>query len=171
MPVLNLKSFRQWAACLVCLALPAYADPLPMPTGPVVLTITGNLGVTNSGGSAIFDVDMLRSLGETEIVTDTNWTSGVHTFTGARLMDILTRVDAQGGTINATAINDYSVEIPVSDATETSPIVAYALDGKPMPRREKGPLWIIYPYASSSKFQTEVIYSRSIWQLDRMSIK
>lgn len=171
MPVLMSKSIKLWAAGLVCLAFPVHADPLPMPTGPVVLTITGNLGVTNSDGSAIFDVEMLRSLGETDIVTDTNWTSGVHTFTGALLLDILARVEADGTTVNATAINDYSVEIPVSDASETSPIIAYALDGKPMPRREKGPLWVIYPYASSSKFQTEVIYSRSIWQLDRMSIK
>jgi len=36
--------------------------------------------------------------------------------------------------------------------------------------REKGPLWVIYPYDSDAKFRTEVIYSRSIWQLDRLAI-
>lgn len=165
------KGTLSWIAGLVCLALPAHADPLPQPVGPIVLTITGELGVTNSNGSAVFDIEMLRSLGETDVVTDTIWTPGVHTFTGARLIDILKRVEATGSTIRATAINDYSVEIPVSDAAETGPIIAYAFDGAPMPRRDKGPLWVIYPYALSGKFQTEVIYSRSIWQLDRMALE
>ena len=70
--------------------------------------------------------------------------------------------------ISAVAINDYSVDIPVSDAEEGGPIIAYAMDGQPMSRRDKGPLWVIYPYSSSSKFRSEVIYSRSIWQLDRI---
>ena len=37
--------------------------------------------------------------------------------------------------------------------------------------REKGPLWIVYPYDSNIAFQTETIYARSIWQLDRISIE
>ncbi|CAN0586856.1 unnamed protein product, partial [Ectocarpus sp. 12 AP-2014] len=60
------------------------------------------------------------------------------------------------------------VEVPVEDAVEDGPIIAYLSNGKPMSVREKGPLWIVYPYDSDPKFQTEVIYSRSIWQLDRL---
>ncbi len=37
--------------------------------------------------------------------------------------------------------------------------------------REKGPLWIVYPYSSSPEFQNEVIYSRSIWQLNRITVE
>jgi hypothetical protein len=37
-----------------------------------------------------------------------------------------------------------------------------------MSLRDKGPLWIIYPYDSKSDFRTEVVYSRSIWQRDRL---
>ena len=36
--------------------------------------------------------------------------------------------------------------------------------------RDKGPLWIIYPYDQNTDYQTEVIYSRSIWQLDRIEV-
>jgi hypothetical protein len=42
------------------------------------------------------------------------------------------------------------------------------MDGKTMSVRDKGPLWIIYPYDSSADYRTEVVYSRSIWQLDRI---
>ncbi|MEP6320715.1 MAG: oxidoreductase, partial [Paracoccaceae bacterium] len=72
------------------------------------------------------------------------------------------------GTLKATAINDYAVEIPLEDAVDGGPILAYLSNGVPMSVREKGPIWIVYPYDSDPKYQTEVIYSRSIWQLDRL---
>lgn len=148
-----------------------YADDLSTPSGDVILTISGEITADNGNGAAAFDLEMLQALEATEITTDTNWTEGVHRFTGVRLDTLLEHVGASGMTISAVAINDYSVDIPTSDAQEDGPIVAYAMDGQPMSRRDKGPLWVIYPYASSNKFRTEVVYSRSIWQLDRMEIR
>jgi hypothetical protein len=74
----------------------------------------------------------------------------------------------QNGHFFASAINDYSVEIPLSDAVKGGPIIAYSIDGKEMSLRDKGPLWVIYPYDSNSDFRSEVVYLRSIWQLDRL---
>ena len=87
------------------------------------------------------------------------------------LKTLLDHVGSTGSEIDATAINDYTVVIPVSDAVAEGPIVAYEMDGKLMSRRDKGPLWLIYPYSSNAEYRTEVIYSRSIWQLDRMAIR
>ncbi|MBY6004029.1 molybdopterin-dependent oxidoreductase [Salipiger bermudensis] len=149
----------------------ATAAELDAPTGPVLLTISGELANTNGDGTAAFDLEMLRALGATDITTDTIWTPGTITFTGVELKTLLDHVGASGDEIDATAINDYTVVIPVSDAVEGGPIVAYEMDGELMSRRDKGPLWLIYPYSSNSEYRTEVIYSRSIWQLDRMAIK
>lgn len=149
----------------------AAADTLPAPKGAVLLTISGELTHTNGDGIAAFDLEMLRALGESDIVTETIWTPGSHTFTGVRLKTLLEHVGATGRTVKATAINDYGVPIPVTDATDEGPIVAYEMDGNLMSRRDKGPLWVIYPFSSSSDYRTEVIYSRSIWQLDRMIIE
>ena len=117
-----------------------------------------------------FTLEDLKLLGATEIETSTLWTDGVHQFTGVLLSDLLQQIDAQGNTIQATAINDYSITIPVTDAVEGGPIVAYYLDGAPMSRRDKGPLWVVYPFDSDAKFRTETIYSRSIWQLNKLEI-
>jgi hypothetical protein len=38
-----------------------------------------------------------------------------------------------------------------------------------MSLREKGPLWVIYPYDSDPAYRTEETYSRSIWQLNRLA--
>ncbi|MDP5360810.1 MAG: oxidoreductase, partial [Paracoccaceae bacterium] len=34
----------------------------------------------------------------------------------------------------------------------------------------KGPLWVVYPYDMSADYRSEVIYYRSIWQLDRIEV-
>lgn len=132
----------------------------------VVLEVTGDL----SDAVTTFEIEELREIGETEVVTSTIWTDGVHRFTGVSLKDLLDHLNIDGSEIKATAINDYAITIPVGDAVQNGPIVAYEMDGAPMSRRSKGPLWIIYPFDQSSKYRTEAIYARSIWQLNRIHI-
>ncbi len=84
------------------------------------------------------------------------------------LSTLVDRLGIEGASLRATAINDYTVEIPLSDAVEGGPMIAYRMDGEIMSVRNKGPLWVVYPYDSESDYRTEVIYSRSIWQLDRI---
>ena len=75
-----------------------------------------------------------------------------------------------GDVLRARAINDYYVDIPVSDAIEGGPIIAYKMNGDVMLVRNKGPLWVVYPYDENPEYRSEVIYSRSIWQLDRIEV-
>lgn len=138
--------------------------------GDPLLTITGAISETNVGDAAVFDMEMLRGMPSTEFQTTTIWTNGSHSFKGVPLDALLKTVGASGKTLRAVALNDYAVEIPASDAREGGPIVAYEMDGSEMSRRGKGPLWIVYPYDSKATYQTEVIYSRSIWQLARIEI-
>lgn len=161
--------FAAGCAALFSATLTAAQD-LPDPQGAVVLTVTGNIGRTNGDGAARFDLDMLRAIGGTEIVTDTIWTTGNLVFAGVELADLLDHVGAGEDDLSARAINDYAVTVPATDAVEGGPIIAYEIDGKTMSRREKGPLWLIYPYASSGDYRTEVVYARSIWQLDRLIV-
>lgn len=116
------------------------------------------------------DRDWLETLPQTEFETSTIWTEGTQRFTGVSLDILLDAAEMTGGVIKATALNDYSVEIPVSDAISGGPIVAHRLNGETMSARDKGPLWIVYPYDARVEYQTEVIYSRSIWQLSRIEL-
>lgn len=151
----------------------AFADTqhaFPPPEGDVILTVSGNIDVRNAGDVAEFDIAMLQEFEPVVFSTSTIWTNGISEFTGVSLHAFLTSIGAEGDMIRATAINDYMVEIPVSDAVEGGPIIAYYLDGSEMSVREKGPLWIVYPFDSHPEYQTEVIYTRAIWQLDRIEI-
>lgn len=169
---------RRRAFALPALALPALALAATMvaavsngePADPVVLTVTGEIGQQEGEGQATFDMQMLRAMPQSEIVTSTIWTDGTQVFRGVSLQDFLSEIDARGETVRISAINDYTVDVPVSDATEGAPIIAYELNGAPMAVRDKGPLWLIYPYDADESYRSEVIYARSIWQIDRIEV-
>lgn len=145
-------------------------EVLPAPSGPVVLAVSGAVLNTTDGKIAQLDLAALEALPATTFRTTTIWTEGETEFTGVELDDLLAYVGARGTELHAIALNDYKVDIPVSDAVDGGPIVAYLMNGSHMSRREKGPLWIVYPYDSNAAYQSEVIYSRSIWQLDRITV-
>ncbi len=163
-----LRRLMSSAPILVLSAFAACAEDLPQPEGEVLLTVSGAITVTNTGDVAAFDLEMLQALDDTTVETTTIWTEGTQVFQGVSLDVLMTRLGVDAETLRATAINDYAVEIPVSDAQPGGPILAYLLNGDTMSVRDKGPLWVIYPYDDNADYRTEVIYSRSIWQLDRI---
>ncbi|KIN60377.1 Oxidoreductase, molybdopterin binding [Sulfitobacter noctilucae] len=128
------------------------------------------LTLTHNGETQAFDRAALEALGTRKIETTTIWTEGTNTFEGVPLARLVQELGAEDGTLLATAINDYTVEIPVTDAVEDGPIVAITMNGEEMSVRDKGPLWVVYPYDANADYRTEVIYSRSIWQLDRIEL-
>lgn len=165
-----IKRIPVLALAAVLVGAPVAAKDLASPTGEVVLTVTGDIAARNQGDSAVFDLDMLRALGEVSFATTTPWTEGVQEFTGVSLEALVEELGVTGGSIKATAINDYAIDIPVSNAVEGGPILAYLQNGERMSVRDKGPLWLVYPYDLDEAYQTEVIFSRSIWQLVRLDV-
>jgi hypothetical protein len=155
---------------LLCLPLPAPAEEtsLPMPQGDPVLVITGEVGRTNEGDQAVLDLPMLEAMPATEFSTTTLWTNGRVAFTGVELATLVQELEITGERLEAKALNDYRVNIPLEEAVEGGPMIAYKMNGDYMHRRDKGPLWIVYPYDRSVEYRTESVYSRSIWQLDRL---
>lgn len=140
------------------------------PKGEVILTISGSIAEGNVDGTAQFDMEMLQNLPSHSFVTSTIWTDGDQTFEGVELSVIAELVGFEGDTLSASAVNDYSIDIPATDAQPGRALIAYKRNGQPMSLRDKGPLWIVYPFDSSPDFQSETIYSRSIWQLNRIAV-
>ena len=56
-------------------------------------------------------------------------------------------------TVRFTAANDYFVDIPTSDFRDYDAILAMEADGKKLSRREKGPLWLMYPISDHPELQ------------------
>lgn len=138
------------------------AGELPSPSGPVVLTIAGQIGVSNRGPSdaeldqflayheisfaaaAEFDRAMLESLGTHEIELSYEKWSEVYKVSGPRLVDVLSAVGGQGRAITATALDGYAEEVSAEELTARDWIVVLERNGRPLDIGGLGPLWIVY---------------------------
>lgn len=174
MQATSLHRRRLLAGAALYAAFPwlAEAQALAPPSGKVVLTLTGALRQRNTAEGAAFDLAMLQSLPRHSFATRTPWYSKQpRTFTGVLLRELLAAVGGQATIMHATALNDYSADIPATDWTDNDALLAYWLDGKPMSVRDKGPLVVIFPFDDHPELRTAVHYGRSIWQLTGIDLR
>ena len=156
------------AASLAAWALPARA--LDTPAGAVVLTVQGRVRVPNDGKRAQFDMPMLEALPQRTHQTKTPWYAQARRFTGPLLRDVLAATGAQGSNLRLIALNDYQVDMPMDDAMRHDVIIARLMDDKPMTVRDKGPLFIIYPFDAQPELRSAIYYGRSAWQLRTIEV-
>jgi hypothetical protein len=148
------------------------------PTGaedtPIVLSILVEHS-KSSGQNKALPVQMtlsdLRSLPTTSFETTTLWTLESQVFSGVWLATLLDHHGITSGTVELVAVNEYRVEIPVRDIYPGGALLAYERNGEEMSLRDKGPLWLVYDWDDNPDYRTEIHYSRSIWQLDRIIVK
>lgn len=149
----------------------AGADPLPTPADKAILTISGKIDTTNKDDTAQFDRAMLESIGMETIETNTPWYTGAVKFEGVSLDKLMKRVGAKGERAVFVALNDYSSEIPMEDFAKYNVILALKRNGEYMPVRDKGPLFVIYPFDSKPELKNQTFYGRSVWQVAKIVVK
>ena len=133
------------------------------------LMITGK--ITSQQGAIYFSPGDMAASTPVEVITDSPWTTGKTRFRGVLLRDILDKVEADGTILKASAIDGYTVEIPISDAEDFEVIIAYKMDGEWLEDEVYAPFWIIYPYDTDKELAQEKYYGRSIWQLTKLVVE
>jgi hypothetical protein len=174
MPAIKMKQNIIWFLTgLLAMAFAGFAmaDPLAVPTEKPILTISGKIGVTNKEGEAQFDRPMLEALGLVTVETSTPWYTGPVKFEGVSLDKLMKLVGASGERAVVVALNDYSSEIPISDFAKYNVILALKRNGEYMPVKDKGPLFIIYPFDSMPELKSQTYYGRAVWQVAKIVIK
>jgi hypothetical protein len=136
----------------------------------VLLSIGGRIQRTNQGERAALDMAMLEALAQRSFTTKTPWFKQPRKFTGPLLRDVLSLVGAQGTTLRIAALNDYRIDVPSDDARRFDVVLARLLDDTPITVREKGPLFMIYPFDSDAALRNPLYYSRSVWQLKSIDV-
>lgn len=151
--------------------LPFRAYALDIPKGEVVLTVTATrLDHPNVDGTAKFDMPMLEALAGRTGEMETPWTEGVVKFSGPLLRSILEAAGAHGTKLKVVALNDYAADVPIEDATALDTMLATRMDGKLMSVRDKGPLFLVYPFDKDSGLFNEKYFSRSVWQIKDIEV-
>jgi hypothetical protein len=151
--------------------LGAAAGSLPVPRAEILLTVDGDIAHTNAPNEARFDRTLLEDLGLTRLRTWTPWTEGEPEFEGISAAALLHAVGARGTRVLALARNDYAVSIPASDFHRWPVLIAMRMNGQPLRLRDRGPLWIIYPWSDFRELDGPESRSRSIWQLVRLTVQ
>lgn len=146
-------------------------EPLLPVVGTPILTVTGEIALTNSRDTAQFDLVALAELPQHEFSTETPWTEGKHHFRGVLLEDLLQYLGAQGQQITAIALNDYHTEIDRKLPEFSQLLLATHFDGKPMQVRDKGPLWLMLPLSELNQLKNKRYHELLIWQLTSLDVE
>ena len=158
----NSRIYRCLSICMVWLwatSMSSNADTL------LSITISDN----DDASINLTDEDLL-ALPQMTIETSTPWDEKAITFSGPTLKALLTQNNIFEGELNLYASNRYQIQIPWEYIEDTSPIIANRMNGSPFSRRERGPLWIIFPFDSDARYQTYEVSAMSIWQLISIEI-
>lgn len=159
--------------CFTVQAVEAAAPSLELPQGAVILTVDGLINQTNINGQAQFDLAMIQALPTATVDTRTVVTDGIKQFSGVLLRDLLDLlgVSAQARQVEATALNDYLVDIPLADFYTYEVLLATHMDGQQLTPTDKGPLWIVYPRDQHRTLQDIRYDYRWVWQLKHLHIR
>lgn len=109
----------------------------------------------------------LEAMPANEVSTETIWTDKRHTFSSVLFKDLMAKlnVETAGKKVTMIALNDYSIEVDVDTLIKHNAFIAYAMDGKKMRIRDKGPLWVLYPFSDQPEINIPPFQAHSIWQL------
>lgn len=144
---------------------------LPLPVGEVLLVVDGAINRANVSGEAHLDIGIIQSLPRHSLQTTTSVTDGVRQFDGHLMRDLLNLLLVEGEVVTALALNNYSVDIPISDFHDYDVLLATHMDGERLLPTGKGPFWIVYPRDTWRKLQDIRYDYRWVWQLHRLTVK
>jgi len=162
------RKFLSLGASLLAapVAVPALAadKKVGASAGPVLLTITGDIGKANRGAldpaldqmmakqklsfdkAYTFDFAALAALPSVEIHPTLEYDGRRHRLRGPLLSEVLRAVGAPVALENCAlrAVDGYAVLVSPADIAKYRFIIATHLDGKPIPLGGLGPLWAVY---------------------------
>lgn len=166
-----LKLVRHVVAASLMLAAASPVLALDAATGRPILTVSGQIVQKNAGNDAQFDAAMLDKLPQQKLTVETPWYKEAQTFEGPLFRDVIKQVGIKGKKLYVVALNDYAAEIPLADLEKYDVVLARKINGKVLNVRDKGPLFIIYPFDKKPELRTKEIYSRCVWQVNRIRVE
>lgn len=149
-----------------------HTEQLDTLEGAALLIISGAIEKNNVKNEAHFSRAMLEKIPIKTFHTTTLVTDGVKRFDGVLMRDLLERVGISKNVslVDAVALNDYTITIPIADFYNYDVLLATHMDGKELLSTDKGPLWIVYPRDSQRVLQDIRYDYRWVWQLKHLHL-
>jgi hypothetical protein len=159
------------ALCALGVPMTSLGAEVSVPREPVILTVTGAIAKADVAGRVDFDVYEFEHLGLSRLKTWTPWTDGEIVFEGVWARRLMAAVGARGSEVEARALNDYKEVIPIEDFHRYDVLLALRMDGRLMRARDKGPIWIVYPWSDHPELDDFATREKSVWQLSALHVR
>jgi len=121
--------------------------------------------------NATFTQQQLMQLPQHEVTTNLPWTEESHRYSGPRLEDVLSSLDAKGQWLTLRALDYYSVSLNLNRIKKFNPILALKIDGKLLTVRSKGPIWLILPVDSYPELNAALYNDYMVWHLVKIDVE
>ncbi|MEX0807181.1 MAG: hypothetical protein WD044_00495 [Dongiaceae bacterium] len=162
-------------ALVIAMAGPIFAraGEIAPPTGPVIVSVIGEIETTNRppfdefedaffgyheyrfDKALAFDLAMLEALGMHEATIDYDgWPHPIR-FEGPLLRDVLDAAGATGDTITLVALDGYAERVERRELDDQDWILAIRGDGQDLGIGQHGPSWLVYQRRDGATVTTE----------------
>ena len=147
-------------------------DAIPQPAGDPLLTVWGKIGVTNGDGVVQMDRATIERVGVVEYSVKDPFSGSTIRYSGVLMRDLLAllQVPKDAQTVYITALNDYAIDIPISDFYEYPVLFALQADGSYMEPADQGPAMLVYP-VDQYEFELTQVKRNWIWQIKSIELK
>lgn len=142
--------------------------PVPTPSGKPVLTITGAVTNYNDGSAVAFDLSTLDAMATVTTNIYEPFVKKDLKFTGIPVIDLLARagITPVATKVQLHALDDYKVDLKVSDIADRDILVATKADGARIPVGTGGPIRLVFP-ADSAIGKNKDMW---IWSIDSITV-
>lgn len=122
-------------------------DPVPLPDGEPVLRISGMVSNTNQGNAIELDLATLEQMPLVKLEVVEPFEERTIVFEGVLMSDLMAAVgaDPQARETRFIALDDYAIEIPLTEFQRTDVLLATKADGEHMSVDGGGPTRIVFP--------------------------
>lgn len=145
---------------------------IPTPQQEAILTVTGKIGVTNSNSAIRMDRATLEQVGLVEYTVTDPFEERPIRYRGVLMRDLLAlwQVAADAQRVQVTALNDYKIDIPISDFHQYPVLFALQADGVYMQPDYRGPAMLVYPI-DQYEFDLIAVQRNWIWQIKTIDVQ
>lgn len=141
-------------------------DPVPTASKPV-LQVSGKVGTPLS-----VDMATLERFGRISYDVPDPFTKKVESYSGVLASSVLAMADpdAEATLARAHALDDFSIDVKISDLDRYPAMIVTRLSGKRVSVADGGPLKLIWPYHAYD-LDHNVYDHQWVWSLDKLTLR
>lgn len=131
-----------------------------------------NSRIPDGYGKIVLTRAKLLELDQRTIRTSNIYIDGVAEFRGPGAYEVIDFIGRAGAdTVRITTATDTFIDVTLDELRRFGPILAMEMNGEPLTRRNRGPLWLIYPVDDFSELEKPTYYNRLIAHVQEMELR